>query len=199
MGIQERVIRARNSNHLECDEFDGDIDVVMAAGMSGEPVGSIFARIKAEFDEAHASVKREAPELFALDPSTPEGRRARVNLRFAATLRLGNLPQAKAEMIRLAFKVADRHRLDVGAEDMQAVAWQALSIWLDPACSACGGLGTTGGYSGPQQRCSQCRGTKIRRGYSGKTVDESLLIARLGDVLTEAMAAFHSATAARLW
>lgn len=182
MGIQERVIRARNSNHLECDEFDGDIDVVMAAGMSGEPVGSIFARLRKDFDTTHAEVKRIEPGAGA------------INHRLAATLRLPDLSAGKAEVMRIAMSLAERHRIMLDPDQAAAVTWQALSVWLDPTCGHCDGRGFSGGFLATKQRCRHCRGTAKRIMAVGDSVEEALLITRVVSAMDECMQRFHQAT-----
>lgn len=187
-GIQERYIKAQGTSDMTVDAFERPADVVIAAGMAGHRRGALFARLRAEFDEVHAAVKRESPATDA------------VNLRLATVLRLRSLREAKAAAAEVGADLGHRLRveLDTGDEPFAALVWQSLSVWLDPSCGHCGGRGFNGGYDGPALTCRHCKGTRNRRGNTGKTHDERLFVDRLSMEIEAEMQRFHSAADSKL-
>lgn len=188
-GIQERYARALVSSHLEHSSHkEGAIDVLGAAGMAGaiEPRGAVFARLRREFDETHAAVKREAPEAGA------------INHRFVAVLKLHSLKAGKAAAGEMAETVCRRERLVFAVDALPGLVWQAISVWLDPTCGHCAGRGKSGGYDGPALRCTHCRGVGRRNGNTGKSDDERLFIDALAMELAAEMGRFFGRADARL-
>jgi hypothetical protein len=109
-----------------------------------------------------------------------------------------SLKQAKACAGELAVTVSSRLRINIAEHDLGNVVWQAISVWLDPTCGPCAGRGFNGGYDGPVMACKQCRGSGKRRGNTGKSDDERLLIDRLAMEIQEELQRFHGRAQGKL-
>ena len=155
--MAEQYSRAMESSHLEVTEERGDVDFLIAAGWTGESLGTDLYRPRMEFDGLN---KRE---LAMADTS--------LIARVMALAQMGSLHQTKQTLGRFALAHATRKKFDREPDAIMAVVGAALDVWLDPTCHHCGGRGFTGGFVGPMIWCSHCHHTGSRRVRLAKTED----------------------------
>ncbi len=137
MTIAERYAKSIGSSHLELGRwFDPStaIDLLIAAGMIRESLGTGLLRLRAEFDGIAAM---------------PGARTMLPRLKSAASVRT-----------RMLALVMDRGG-PMGDEAVDIVA-RLLDQWCDPSCPACTGRGMIGEYGTPQYVCNACGGSKRR-------------------------------------
>lgn len=176
--IAERYATATETSNMRVTEAPCPADVILAAAFSGEPVGALFQRLRSEFDQAKAEVRHEAA-----------GQGIGVaNERMLVMMRMRSLKMARDLVLVMADSKATRRGFSFRGDTMRHLAWQALSAWLDPRCSPCGGTGVIGGYDGaPQLKCKRCN-MGDRRGFVGKTDAEIAfvdgLVGEIGDAIT---------------
>lgn len=111
--------------------------------------------------------------------------------RMTVMTKLKSREAAKAEVRRMAASRAERRGADFG-DHLRDLAWQALSVWLDPRCSPCGGRGFNGGFGVPKIMCKHCEGSTSRRDAIGKTQAEGAFIRALVGDIEEALQRFES-------
>lgn len=185
-GIEERYTKAVTSSHLRLTENEaGDVDVLIAAGKFADPLGGLFSRLRAEFDVVHAEVKHEAKGQHI----------GSVNTRMLTMMRLKSLKTSKAKLIEMAQAKRTKYSQPFAWSDVERIAWQALSAWLDPTCTHCDGRGKSGGYSGgPEVLCTHCDGGKRPMTGIGKSERERSFALELVTAIEEAVARFSTTT-----
>lgn len=137
--IAEKYSRAIGSSHLEWRIDPGAIDMLTAAGMVDESLGTGLLRLRAEFDSISAM---------------PGARHMMPRLKSAASVRtrlLAMMMQTKRCPLSID---TDQHMLDMAAK--------LLDHWLSPQCPTCTGRGQIGAYGEPQHICTACGGSKRR-------------------------------------
>lgn len=134
MTVAERYSRAISSSHLEWKVEPGAIDMLTAAGMIQETLGTGLLRLRAEFDSI----------------CTMPGAR---NM-------LPRLKSANSVRVRMLALVFDRG--GVRGEAATELVAKLLDQWCDPSCQVCTGRGSIGAYGEPQHICSACGGSKRR-------------------------------------
>ena len=155
--LAERYSRAMESSHLEVKPERGDVDFLIAAGWTGESLGTDLYRTRMEFDGLN---KRE---LAQADTS--------LIARVMALAQMGSLGQTKQTLGRFAMAHATRAKFNGSAESVMAITGVALDVWLDPNCHHCTGRGFTGGFTSPMAWCSPCQHTGNRRVRLAKSED----------------------------
>ena len=155
--MAEQYSRAMESSHLEVTEERGDVDFLIAAGWTGESLGTDLYRTRMEFDGLN---KRE---LAQADTS--------LIARVMALAQMASLAQTKQTLGRFAMAHATREKFNRAPEAIMAITGAALDVWLDPNCHHCAGRGFTGGFSAPMVWCSHCHHTGSRRVRLAKSED----------------------------
>jgi hypothetical protein len=185
ISIGERYAVASGSSNLRCggEAHRGDIDVVMAAGFAGETAGKILSRARNEFDDAHATIPEDV---------------GATNRRMLAVMRMASLSAAKRVVNDFALVRAERYSLPMYDDECAKLAWQALSVYLDPSCSSCSGRGFSGGYDGPTLRCTHCRETGKRRGFVGNSDSQRAFVEALIGRIENEVNGFQVETERRL-
>lgn len=187
--VEERYARATGSSHLEVkrhEEAPGDADTIIAAGMS-EPLGTLLARLKAEWDaqagelalyqRAQAELLRKADAEAAKLKADPdyesqedfyrrEAMREAVTGRAMVLMGLRSLRGAKQAMLNFTLCKAEHMAVESDAIALAELVGKVMDVWLDRLCHFCGGVGFTGGYGTPRLMCvgkSKCGGSGSRR------------------------------------
>jgi len=188
--IAERYAVASETSNMRVKlDAPGPADVIVAAAFSGEPGGALFNRLRSEFDQAKAEIRHEAAGQSI----------GAANERMLIMMRLKSLKAAKAETRCMADDRAHRRGYDgLGSSELDNLAWQALSVWIDPRCAPCGGRGFTGGYDGqPQMTCRRCDAGN-RRGFAGRSDAERSFVEGIVTDIEEAMQRFETGTVTAL-
>lgn len=150
--MDERYAGALESSHLELiSNARGALDMLIAAGWSGDSLGVNLIRLRIEFDSVNAGeLERTTPgEAFVL------------TLNKLTTLR----PTMKA-LEKFAAGFALRKKVVLEQRPLFLVSGRCLHTWMAPKCWYCHGLGFTGGYGQPKVLCTgpdRCGGTGKRR------------------------------------
>ena len=150
--MDERYAGALDSSHLELlSNARGALDVLIAAGWSGDSLGISLIRLRIEFDAVNmAELERTTPaEAFVL------------TLNKLTTLR----PCMKA-LEKFAAGFAVRRKVVFEPRPLFLIAGRCLHTWMAPKCWHCKGLGFTGGYGQPKALCTgpdRCGGTGKRK------------------------------------
>jgi hypothetical protein len=182
--IVERYAAATTSSNLRCEaRTTGPLDVIVSAAWADEDDGGILARARIEFDNVHASIPVSV---------------GATNRRMLATMGMGTLVAAKTVVRRWASDRAARKGWEYEQDELHKVAWQALSVFLDPSCPQCTGRTFSGGYDGPQMRCGHCHATGKRRGFVGNTDAQRDFIEALIARIESSVCDFAAATQRKL-
>lgn len=145
--IVERYGRAVSSSHLELKVEPGDIDVLIAAGMVREGLGTGLLRLRFEFDSISGM---------------PGARTMLTALKSASTVR-----------VRMLALVEQRANGRYTAQERIDLIARLLDIWCDPNCPVCSGRGSIGGYQGgPANICNECSGGKHRKLLWGQDIEQ---------------------------
>jgi hypothetical protein len=145
---EERYTSATHASNLRCEsDKPGQIDPIIAAGMSPSRMGAALLRLHSEYDGA----------------SKPPGQAAQTDVTMMM-VSIKSLPGVREQLAIAA------DRMGISREVSGAV----LLWWLDHKCPACGGTAlelVNGGKTG--RACKKCRGTGeivIPHGEAGKRV-----------------------------
>lgn len=147
---EQRYIRAIRSSHLKLKTELGDVDTVIAAGMSDREHGALLMRLRAEYDTTRRRMMVKADtlteQLLIL---------AELKTLHAASQSIGAFAHARAQ----------RDGLGLSHGEIRRIGGAVLDAWLDRRCHECAGRGFNGGsHRGePTVRCRACRGTGARR------------------------------------
>jgi hypothetical protein len=143
---EERYTSATHASNLRCEsDKPGQIDPIIAAGMSPSRLGAALLRLHSEYDGA----------------SKPPGQAAQTDVTMMM-VSLKSLPGVCEQLAMAAYRMG----IDV------KVSGTVLLWWLDHKCPACGGTAlelVKGGKTG--RACKKCRGTgqsKIPHGDAGR-------------------------------
>lgn len=131
--IAEKYAKAISSSHLEWRIEPGAIDVLTAAGLVEDTLGTCLLRLRAEFDSI----------------STMPGARHM----------MPRLKSAGAVQRRLVALIIQRAKQPIDAHEIAA---KLLDHWLSPQCPSCTGRGEIGEYGKPRCICPACSGSKRR-------------------------------------
>lgn len=162
--IGERYRKATTTSNLKVEaRRTGDVDLLIAAGWS-DSLGIKLYRLAGEFDQV-------ATDMHRVDNMTDA---------LLVMSKLKTLNQARIELVRFATECAPRWGVTLGPNILAVVVGRALSAWLDPNCTRCGGTGTIGGYDGkPANVCRRCTGSGKTRHDVGKSDAERYFAHRL--------------------
>jgi hypothetical protein len=131
---EERYTSATHASNLRCEsDKPGQIDPIIAAGMSPSRMGAALLRLHSEYDGA----------------SKPPGQAAQTDVTMMM-VSIKSLPGVREQLAMVA------DRMGISREVSNAV----LLWWLDHKCHACGGTAlelVNGGKTG--RACKKCRGT----------------------------------------
>jgi hypothetical protein len=190
-GMSERYTRALESRHLEVKESLGDVDLLIAAGWCSERLGTRLYRLRKEFDSVRAEYRRADLLLRATAAASRDkiagAKRATYDrdARIEEAIEHAELDQQAAEDQALVSRALIMVQLKSLKDTMDAahgfaVVWatrkrfmrdnavamricsRAMSLWMDPNCTACNGIGYRGGHGTPRIRCSKCAQTGKR-------------------------------------
>jgi len=150
--IAEKYSRAIGSSHLEWRIDPGAIDMLTAAGMTEETLGTGLLRLRAEFDVI--SCMSGARHLAS-------------RLKTAQTVRI--------RLMALIFKRTDDEGIQAKAHE---IASKLLDHWLSPQCPSCTGRGQIGEYGTQQAICAACNGSKRRSLFW--RIEEQAIADRIG-------------------
>ena len=134
--ILEKYSRAMRSSHLEMKVEPGDLDVLIAAGMVADGIGTDLIRLRTERDAI----------------SRMPGARLAFPL-------LKSMERTRARLTKYAAQESGCDEADLA---FQAVIGKVLDLYLDPNCSPCGGTGKIGAYGSAMPMCPTCRGSTKR-------------------------------------
>jgi hypothetical protein len=200
--IGERYSRAISSGHLEMRDRRGDIDVVIAAGLSGDSLASNLFRLAVEYDAVRgdhraAEDRLKASEDHAAQKCGAEAERITQSAKDAALTahvlslsQLRSLWNTKQLFGEFARQEATRHHFMRSDKDVSAIAGRVLDAWMRPLCGSCNGRGFSGGsHRGEMQTvCRACRGSGQRRDGIGQTEGERRFVGRLLMRISELLA-----------
>lgn len=186
--IDERYSVAIGASNLRVGEQSSQADVILAAGLQRNRLGSLLMRLQAEYDAVRSEIvlaehnrrAREA-ELAALERSTGKAvKRGEHTAEDGAYLvqaardetdkitqadhlmilsQLKTLREAKEAIGAHAIVMATRHRFMRDNGVVLKIAGRVIDVWLRPACNPCNGTGWKAtGYAGEAPR--QCSACK---------------------------------------
>jgi hypothetical protein len=136
MGVVEKYVRATRSSHLEMKVEPGDLDVLIAAGMVADGIGTDLIRLRCERD----AISRLPGARLAFPM-------------------LKSMARTRARLLKYASEESGYSEASV---ELQAVIGKVLDLFLDPNCVPCGGTGKTGSYGAAMPMCQACRGSTKR-------------------------------------
>ncbi len=102
-----------------------DSRMIVAAGVTTGP-GVLYARLRREWDEAHATIPQTVPAT---------------ERRMLTAMRLKSLPEVKRILNDRAADWLERRDVDMDYRTSRNLVWLTISAWLDPNCPACDGRG----------------------------------------------------------
>lgn len=144
----ELYLRATSTSHLELGERRGDVDRVIAAGLTGG-LGMRLFRLVNEYQGLDRTIK----------VSMPSNSQATHRALVLVHMNMTSLYEAKHALFEFAQKLAARRGWEIEDAAMRALVGKCLDAFLDDICSQCNGAKVTGAYGGPQPTCRQCKGT----------------------------------------
>ncbi len=168
MTIAERYARAIRSSHLEWKVEASDIDMLMAAGLVRDGIGTDLIRLRCERDSIG---------------NLPGSRLASKMLR--------SLPATRARLLKYA---SEQSGYTEQSLELQAVVKTVLDLFLDPQCPPCGGTGKIGAYGSAMPMCPTCRGSTKRQAFWGDQPE----LEKLADYITAQMDAKMDAALHRI-
>ena len=137
-GTEERYLRAARSSHLQMSYVEaGDIDMLIAAGMLREGLGTTLLRLRSERDSIS-----KLPNSRLLNRA------------------LKSMDGARALLIRYGSQNSNYPEY---ALELRGIVDNVLDLFLEPACPTCGGTGKVGIYGAPQAMCLTCSGSTKRK------------------------------------
>jgi uncharacterized protein YhbP (UPF0306 family) len=194
--LAERYGSAVQSSNLRLRETAGDVDWLVAAGLSGKGLASELLRLRVEYDTVRgehraAEARLRAQEIEAARQkgnfvdedgvvrSTAEQRAAAINKaaegqaltdHLLILTALPSLRPAKEMLGHHALNHARTMRFGLATGEVLRLAGVALDVFLSPQCRPCQGVGFTGSIQrGEQQkRCRACKATGMRRYSVGR-------------------------------
>lgn len=158
-GVAERYSTAIEASNLKAEaDKGGAVDLIIAAGWSGDGMGASLYRLRAEYDGVARDV-RGSGDTSATD-------------HLLVMIHLKSLRETKQMLWSLALKQAEVKGFDRPEKDAAALVGRCLDVFLDPNCRPCEGRGFNGGgrheQTGPQVICKRCKGSGKRAGEVGK-------------------------------
>jgi hypothetical protein len=162
----ELYMRAQRTSHLELGERRGDVDRIIAAGLSGG-LGMTLFRLLGEYQMLDHTIKVSSPS---------NDRRTH---RLLIYMDLGSLYGAKQALWGYAEMLAAKNDYAFKEDALRALVGRCIDVFLDTLCGTCSGARVTGAYGGIQPPCRDCRGTGKRDCSIGKTLEEQAFAGRL--------------------
>lgn len=150
--MDERYAGALESSHLEMlSDARGALDLLIAAGWSGDSLGASLIRLRIEFD---------AVNLGELERTTPAEA-------FVLTLnKLSTLRPAMKALEQFAAAFAVRKKVVLEPRPLFLISGRCLHTWMAPKCWHCQGRGFTGLHGQLKTLCTgpdRCGGTGKRK------------------------------------
>lgn len=164
----EMYLRATCTSHLELGERRGDVDRIIAAGLTGG-LGMRLFRLVNEYQGLDRTIKVSMPS------NSQVTHRALVLVHMNMT----SLYEAKHALFEYAQKMAARRGWEIAEDVMRKLVGKCLDSFLDDICGHCSGAKVTGAYGGPQPTCRQCKGTGKHSGHIGTSPNETAFGYRL--------------------
>ena len=170
--IAERYATATETTTLKptrANSSAGAVDVLMAAGMCREGLGTRLLRLRAEFDALASEIRGTG------NNSLTDTLLVLMQMRTLKTVKehVGNLARQQAIVLRF----------HPNPDALAKLTARVLNVFLDPNCWSCEGRGFTGGgrheQTGPPILCSSCHGTGKRRDSVGRNDHERQFAAHL--------------------
>ena len=170
--IAERYATATETTTLKptrANSSAGAVDVLMAAGMCREGLGTRLLRLRAEFD-ALASEIRGTGNNALTDT-------------LLVLMQMRTLKTVKEHVGNLARQQAIVLRFHPNPDALAKLTGRVLNVFLDPNCWSCEGRGFTGGGQaqepGPMVLCTPCKGSGRRNASLGRNEAERVFAAHL--------------------
>lgn len=170
-GVAERYSTAIEASNLRAEaDKGGAVDLLIAAGWSGDSMGAGLYRLRAEYDSVARNVRGT-------------GGNSKID-HVLVLLGLTSLGSVKQSLGELALQQANLARFDLTEGVVRILAGKCLDVFLDPTCHPCGGRGFNGGgrheMAGPQVWCKHCHKTGRRRDDDlGRTPAENRFVHHL--------------------
>lgn len=156
------------------------------------------AAARAEF------MARADEEVRAARAAQLQAERAALTAKALILVQLKTLPTARRMMGAFALGEAVRARFEGDSQAALRIAGNALAVWLDPLCHACGGRGFFGMNPRLRTMCNTCHGEgrrQVRLGQTDKTHEfgRRLLVKmdRKADYVTQTMQRYLGKAKAR--
>lgn len=171
--VADKYARSITSSHLECTEFTGDLDALIAAGWVREGLSTALWRVRVEFD--------------AVDKQAIGRGNCSMTDRLLALAHMRSLGPAKTALQAFITGQAGRGGLTLTAVERARVTGRVINSLLDPVCPACHGVKSktvpgSGRLSG--RPCEACEGSgRVGLEFAGKIKGDELEFTR--DVLSE--------------
>ncbi len=192
--IGERYSSATESSNLKLGERRGDVDMIIAAGLTKDNLASALYRLMREYDAVRT--EHRAADLMlrsrlaeAARQSNPEKAAELIHQAEGAALtehlliltHLRSLRETKDRFGEFAIQQATKHKFMRNDLDAIRIAGRVLDVWLRPACDKCDGQPFTAmNYSGEARKfCKPCQGSGLRRESIGRDDIERGFASRL--------------------
>jgi hypothetical protein len=185
--IEKQYLRATGSSDLRCNELDErptDVDVIFAAGTSGETLASCLLRLRGEYDAVRGDGRRlhqlaQADEKIAKDfeamalleaakknrgPTRTELYREQARAvrrvsdnRTAHAHRMVILQLKTLPVARMLLRNFIAHETGTDQQVTDHLVRSVIRAFLVDKCLECGGRGFNGGNRQPTIRCATCK------------------------------------------
>lgn len=181
--IAERYSTSIEASNLKVNtDTRGPIDVIIAAGWSGDGIGATLVRLRAEFDTVRADLRGKGDSALTD--------------KLLTLMHLKSLPGAKQEIGRMGLEQATLSGFVRPEREIMVLVGHVIDAWLDPLCEKCGGRGFNGGgrleHSGPQMICRGCGGTGSRKAKIAQDDDQARFVSLMFTLIDRAISAAES-------
>ena len=199
--LAERYSAAIQTSHLEVKPIRCDVDYLIAAGWVKEGLGARLFRLATEWDLAGGDYRlalrhvrqveldaiqlrrnaarhpNEAAKMLAeAELLIEQAKREAITAKALALVHMKTLHEAKEAVGGYARWLANRARFMEPDDKVNTLAAQALQLFLDATCSACGGRGFNGGNLHPMVWCTACGATGKAHHRLSKTESDTAFI-----------------------
>lgn len=162
--LEERHACAVHAKRLD-SELTGAAKTIVRAAWSGETLGGLLLRLKAEFDLIRTNAARVERAVCSTRNPPPDVWSVVLTELGLLRMQLPSLTPALEALTSHALRQSRRHaarmRYDQPLE-IPGIAMAALGAWLSPSCGHCTGRGVLGSTGGPMAVCRHCGGTGLR-------------------------------------
>jgi hypothetical protein len=180
--ILERYSGAVESSNLKLGERRGDVDLVIASALGGDPLASALLRLLVSYDSVRADHRAAEMQMRNQEEQARQqsGAKREATLKDAEgaaktahvliLMNLTGLDETKELFGAFAVVQATKRRLMRDDREVGKIAGRVLDVFLRPQCGHCDGRGFNGAtHRGEKQiLCRPCRGSGHRRDSIGK-------------------------------